>query len=70
MTKEDFKRHHFGEHEMVMHEGKPAEVISTTDRGVYLRIGWQHYKTVLPADIELMDNKQDNDHESDKTIQP
>ena len=57
MTKEDYKRHRFGAQEMVMHEGKPAEVIDAGERAVYIRIGWNHYKTVLPQDIELMDNK-------------
>ena len=59
MTKEEYKRHQFGAQEMVMHEGKPAEVISAGEHSVSIRIGWKHYKTVLPEDIELMGDKEE-----------
>mgnify|MGYP007070000896 CR=1 FL=1 len=41
--------------EQVLYNGKPAHVVTVTDHSVMLRIGKSSYKTVLLAEVELID---------------
>lgn len=58
MKTEDFIAHRFGKYEKVMYKGAVAEVISLTAHGVLLRRGNHSFASVLPADIELIENDE------------
>lgn len=53
MDKQDYLKHRFQRYEAIMHKGEPAEIIQAGDDSALIRIGANHYKMVLPADIEL-----------------
>lgn len=58
MDKQDYLKHRFQRYEAIMHKGEPAEIIQAGDDSALIRIGANHYKMVLPSDIELK-NEED-----------
>lgn len=55
MNKEEFESRHLKEGGMVLYEGKPVRVMSAGRAGVTVCLGVRHYKTVLYAELEVVD---------------
>lgn len=46
--------------EKVFYRGKEATVVNTTERGVSLRLGPNHFKTVMISDVEVIRTASNN----------
>ena len=57
MDREQFERHSFAKDETVLHAGKPVRVVSVSPHSLTIQLGQNHFKTVLPAEVELIDGR-------------
>ena len=55
MTREEFESHHFEKDETVLYRGKPVKVLTSSPRSLMLQLDRNHYVTVLPVEVELVD---------------
>lgn len=59
MTKEEFKKHRFDKGDTVLFRGKPVHVVGVSLHSLTVRVEGQHYATILPAEVELIDASGD-----------
>ncbi len=59
MTQEEFYRHAFKQGEIVLLNGKPVHVVSASPHSLMVRYKGNHFKTVLPVEVELIDAGSD-----------